>query len=207
MPTGDINMLRLKDKYIKEVLPVLKEELGYKNNLAVPRITKVVVNSGFNSVTGGDKIQENLAHDLSLMTGQKPMPCQVKKPEAGFKTRKGMSGCRIFYHHGRLKVTLRGQRMYDFLDRFVHIVLPRSRDFRGLPESTIDQSGNLNIGIKEHIIFPEISAEHVKKIFGFQVTVVSTAKNRKEGKALFKLLGFPIKFGEKTPLSGVKIYG
>ena len=182
-------MLRLKDKYIKEVLPVLKEELGYKNNLAVPRITKVVVNSGFNSVTGGDKIQENLAHDLSLMTGQKPMPCQVKKPEAGFKTRKGMVN--------GLKVTLRGQRMYDFLDRFVHIVLPRSRDFRGLPESTIDQSGNLNIGIKEHIIFPEISAEHVKKIFGFQVTVVSTAKNRKEGKALFKLLGFPIKFKEK----------
>jgi len=199
MPTGDINMLRLKDKYIKEVLPVLKEKLGCKNDWAVPRITKVVVNSGFNSVTGGDKIQENLAHDLSLMTGQKAMPCQVKKPEAIFKTRKGMVN--------GLKVTLRGQRMCDFLDRLIHIVLPRSRDFRGLPESTIDQSGNLNIGIKEHIIFPEISDEHVKRIFGFQVTVVSTAKTRKEGKILFKLLGFPIKFGEKTPPSGVKIYG
>jgi len=182
-------MLLLKEKYIKEVLPALKEKLGYKNDLAVPRITKVVVNSGFNLTTGGDKIQETLAHDLSLMTGQKPMPCQVKKPEASFKTRKGMVN--------GLKVTLRGQRMYDFLNRLVHISLPRGRDFRGLPETSIDQSGNLNIGIKEHIIFPEISSEHVKKIFGFQVTVVNTAKNHKEGEMLFRLLGFPIKLKEK----------
>jgi len=182
-------MLRLKEKYIKEVVQALKEKFGYKNNLAVPRITRVVVNSGFNSVTDGDKIQENLSRDLALVTGQRPMPCQVKKPEAAFKTRKGMIN--------GLKVTLRGQRMYDFLDRLVHIALPRGRDFRGLPESGIDRSGNLNIGIREHIIFPEISDEHVKKIFGFQVTVVTSAKNKKEGKELFKLLKFPIKFKEK----------
>jgi len=179
-------MLRLKEKYIKEVRPALKEKLGLKNALSAPRIAKVVVNSGFNSATGGEKIQEDLSHDLALVTGQKPQPCQVKKPEASFKTRKGMIN--------GLKITLRGQRMYDFLDRLIHIALPRGRDFRGLPENNIDQSGNLNIGIKEHIIFPEISDEHVKKIFGFQVTVVTTAENRKQGKALFRLLGFPIKF-------------
>jgi large subunit ribosomal protein L5 len=177
--------MKLKDKYIKEVLPVMKEKFGYKNDLAVPRITKVVVNSGFNPVTGGEKIQELLSNDLALITGQRPSPCQVKKPEASFKTRKGMIN--------GLKITLRGQRMYDFLDRLIHIALPRSRDFRGLPEKNIDQAGNLNIGIKEQIIFPEISAENVKNIFGFQITVVTTTKNHKEGLELFKLLGFPIK--------------
>jgi len=178
-------MLLLKDKYIKKVLPALKEKFGYKNDLAVPRIVKVVINIGFNPVTGGEKIQEDLTKGLLAITGQKPAPCQVKKPEASFKTRKGMVN--------GLKVTLRGQRMYDFLNRLIHLSLPRSRDFRGLPEKNIDQAGNLNIGIKEHIIFPEILAEHVKRIFGFQVTLVTTATKRKEGKELFKLLSFPIK--------------
>lgn len=182
-------MLLLKEKYIKEVLPILKEKFGYKNDLAVPKITKAVVNVGFNPVTGGEKIQENLSKDLMTITGQKLAPCQVKKPEASFKTRKGMIN--------GLKVILRKQRMYDFLNRLIHLSLPRGRDFRGLPESGIDQAGNLNIGIKEHIIFPEISADHVKKIFGFQITIVTTGKDRKQGLELFKLLGFPIKYKEK----------
>ncbi len=182
-------MLLLKEKYIKEVLPALKEKFGYKNNLAVPKIIKVVVNVGFNPVTGGEKIQEDLSKDLMSITGQKPNACQVKKPESSFKTRKGMVN--------GLKVTLRGQRMYDFLNRLVHLSLPRGRDFRGFPESGIDQAGNLNIGIKEHIIFSEISAENVRKIFGFQITVVSTSKNREQGLELFKLLSFPIKFKDK----------
>lgn len=182
-------MLKLKDKYSQKVLPALKEKFGFKNDLTVPRIVKVIVNSGFNPATGGDKIQENLSHILAIITGQKPKPCQVRKPEASFKTRVGMIN--------GLKITLRGQRMYDFLDRLVHLALPRGRDFRGLPENGVDQSGNLNIGIREHIIFSEISDEQTRKIFGFQITVVTTAKNRSTGKKLFKLLGFPIKFKDK----------
>jgi large subunit ribosomal protein L5 len=179
-------MLRLKDKYIKEVIPAMKEKFGYKNDLAVPRIEKVVVNTGFNPAVKDDKVQEEMIHDLALITGQKPAPRQAKKAIAGFKIRKGMTV--------GLVVTLRGQRMYDFLDRLINIALPRSRDFRGLPEKNIDQAGNLNIGIKEQIIFPEISAESARSIFGLEIAVVTTARNREEGVELFKLLGFPIKF-------------
>ena len=180
-------MFSLKEKYTKEVIPVMKEKFGYKNDLAVPKITKVIVNTGFNPNTKDEKIRQEMAHDLALITGQKANPCPAKKAEAAFKTRKGM----II----GLMVTLRGQRMYDFLDRLVHIILPRSRDFHGLPEKNIDQSGNLNIGIKEQIVFPEISAESTKNIFGFEVAVVTTAENHQEGVELFKLLGFPIKHG------------
>jgi large subunit ribosomal protein L5 len=177
--------MRLKEKYTKEVMPALKEKFGYKNDLAVPRITKVVVNTGFNPSNKDEKAQEEIARDLALIAGQKPNPRPAKRSEAGFKIRQGM----II----GLAVTLRSQRMYDFLDRLIHIALPRSRDFRGLLEKNIDQAGNLNIGIKEQIIFPEISAEHVKNIFGLEITVVTTAKSREEGVELFKLLGFPIK--------------
>lgn len=177
-------MLSLKEKYAKEVIPKMKERFGYRNDLAVPKIIKVVVNTGFNPNTKDEKIRQEMAHDLALITGQKANPCPAKKAEAAFKTRKGM----II----GLMITLRGQRMYDFLDRLVHIVLPRSRDFHGLPEKNIDQSGNLNIGFKEQIVFPEISAESTKNIFGLEVVVVTTAKNHQQGVELFKLLGFPI---------------
>jgi len=180
-------MLSLKEKYTKQVIPAMKEKFGYKNNLAVPRIIKVVVNTGFNPTIKDEKIRKEMAHDLVLITGQKTKSCQAKKAEAAFKTRKGMNI--------GLMVTLRGQRMYDFLARLVNIVLPRSRDFHGLPEKNIDQSGNLNIGIKEQIIFPEISAESTKNIFGFEIAVVTTAKNHQQGVELFKLLGFPIQHG------------
>jgi large subunit ribosomal protein L5 len=178
-------MTKLREKYQKQVIPAMKEKFGYKNDLAVPRIIKVVVNTGFNPTVRDEKIQKEMAHDLTLITSQKPAPRQAKKAEAAFKTREGMVI--------GLAITLRGQRMYDFLDKLVNIALPRSRDFHGLPEKNIDQSGNLNIGIKEQIIFPEISAESTKSIFGLEIAVVTTAKNHQSGVELFKLLGFPIK--------------
>ncbi len=182
-------MIKLKDKYIKEVIPAMKEKFGYKNNLSVPKIERVVINTGFNPIIRDEKFQEEISKNMTLIAGQKPSFRQTKKSIAGFKTREGMKV--------GLAVNLRGQRMYDFLDRLIHIVLPRSRDFRGLLEKNIDQSGNLNIGIKEQIIFPEISAENAKNIFGLEVAVVTTSKNKKEGRELFKLLGFPIKFKTK----------
>lgn len=181
MQTGD-----LKQKYIKEAIPTMKEKFGYKNNMAVPKIEKVVVNVGIGSSTLKDeKVQELIAKNLALITGQKPVPTQAKKAISSFKTRKGM----II----GLKVTLRGKRMFDFLFRLINVAIPRIRDFRGLDPKSIDQGGNLNIGIKEYIIFPEISTEDVKRIFGLEVTIVTNAKKREEALELFKLLGFPIK--------------
>jgi len=185
VPTGNLNMLRLKEKYIKEVIPVMKEKFGYKNDLAVPRIEKVVINTGFNPSIKDEKTQGEIAKDLSLITGQKPVPCQAKKGVASFKTREGMT---IGF-----KITLRGGRMYDFIEKLIHVVLPRGRDFRGLEQKNVDQSGNLNIGIKEQIIFPEISTESAKNIFGLEVSVVTNTKDYKKGLELFKQLGFPIK--------------
>jgi len=167
----------------------MKEKLGYKNDLAVPKITKVVVNIGINPNTRNEKMREEIAHDLASITGQKPIPRSAKKAEAGFNIKQGeIIG---------LMMTLRKQKMYDFLDRLIHVALPRSRDFHGLARSNVDNGGNLNIGIKEQIIFPEILAESAKGIFGFQVTVVSTAENRQQGLELFKLAGFPIKVSEQ----------
>ncbi len=181
MQTGD-----LKEKYIKEVIPKMKEKFKHKNDLAVPKIERAVVNIGIGSSALKDgKAQERISNDLVLITGQKPVPTLAKKAIAGFKTREGMVV--------GLKVTLRGKRMYDFLSRLVNIALPRTRDFRGLSPKSVDQNGNLTIGIKEHIIFPELSTEDVKRIFGMEVTIVTKAKNREEALELFKLLGFPIK--------------
>lgn len=180
MPTRNI-----AQKYIKEVIPAMQEKFGYKNKLAVPRIIKIVVNTGIGKALGDQKIQETIAKDLAIITGQKPIPTQAKKAISGFKIRKGVKV--------GLKVTLRGQRMYDFLDRLVGAAIPRIRDFRGLPEKSVDKQGNLTIGIKEHIIFPEIAHEDVKVIFGLEVTIVTNAKKREEAVELFRLLGFPIK--------------
>jgi len=179
--------MSLQEKYRKQVVSQMREKFGYKNDLAVPKIERVVVNTGIGRVLKEEKIQEEITRDLSLITGQKPTPRPAKKAIAAFKTRKGMLV--------GLSVTLRGQRMYDFLERLIHIALPRSRDFRGLPEKSIDQKGNLTIGIKEQIIFPEISAESAKNIFGLEVTVVTTAKNHQEGVELLRLIGFPLKHG------------
>lgn len=178
-------MSELKQKYIKEVIPKMEEKFGYKNSLAVPKIEKTVVNVGIGSILKDEKFQETISRDLTLITGQKPIPTLAKKAISAFKTRKGMTV--------GLKVTLRGKRMFDFLSRLINVALPRTRDFRGLSSKSVDEGGNLTIGIKEHIIFPEISQEEIKRIFGLEVTVVTNAETRDEAIELFRLLGFPIK--------------
>jgi len=184
-------MLRLQEKYKKEVIPAMMEKFGYKNIMAVPRIRKVVVNTGFGKFIEGKtseeqkKIYNSILEDLTLICAQRAVISQAKKSIAGFKIRKGMPVGAV--------VTLRGKKMYDFLDRVIHICLPRSRDFRGIDLKSFDRKGNLTIPIKEHIVFPEVSPERAKNIFGFEITIVTTAKTREEGIELLRLLGFPIK--------------
>ncbi len=173
------------EKYKQEVIPKMKGKFSYKSNLAVPKIYKVVVNVGTGRISKDEKLQETISKGLTLITGQKPVPTLAKGAISEFKIREGMA---IGF-----KVTLRGKRMYEFLDRLVGAAIPRVRDFRGLAEESIDQNGNLTIGIKEHIIFPEIFGEEVKHIFGLEVTAVTNAKTREEAAELFRLLGFPIK--------------
>ncbi len=184
-------MLRLKDKYQKEVIPALRQNLGYKNNLAVPRVEKVVLNTGFGRLVVGKtgeeqkKVVEAITSDLSLIAGQKAVGTRAKKAIAAFKTRQGMViGARV---------TLRGRRMYDFLEKLIYVALPRSRDFQGIVPTSVDHQGNLTVAIKENIAFPEISPEKSKNIFGFEVTVATNAKDREAGLALFRALGFPIR--------------
>ena len=182
---------KLKDKYKKEVVPAMMKKFGYKNPMAVPRIEKVVVNTGFGRLIAGKtseeqkKIYTAILEDLALICGQRPVLTSAKKAISGFKIREGMS-------IGTM-VILRKKKMYDFLERLIYIGLPRTRDFRGIDLKSFDREGNLTISIKEHIIFPEISPEEAKAIFGFEITVVTTAKKREEGIALLRLLGFPIK--------------
>ena len=178
-------MKNIKEKYQKEVLTKMKEKFGLTNDLAVPRILKVTLNTGVGRLRQEKENMEEIVKDLTLISGQKPVFTLAKKAISSFKTRKGQPI--------GLKVTLRGQRMYDFLDRLVNLALPRTRDFRGLPESAVDENGNLNIGIKEQIIFPEVSHEHVRLIFGLEVAITTNAKSHEKGLWLFKLLGFPIK--------------
>ena len=184
-------MIRLKDKYKKEVVPVMMKKFGYKNIMAVPKIEKVVINTGFGKLITGktsdeqSKIFEAVSKDLSLITGQKPILTKAKKSISSFKIRKGLPvGARV---------TLRKKKMYDFLERLIHIALPRSRDFRGIDQKSVDKNGSLTIGVKEHIIFPEIMPEKVRNIFGLEITIATTAKTREEGLELLRLLGFPIK--------------
>lgn len=183
--------MRLKEKFIKEIIPAMRQNFGYKSNMAVPRIEKVVLNTGFGRLVVGKtgdepkKIVDAIVNDLTLISGQKVMATKAKKAIAAFKTRQGMliGAC----------VTLRGQRMYDFLERMINIALPRSRDFQGINPKSVDQSGNLTVALKEHIAFPEILPEKTRAIFGLEMTIVTTARDQKEGLALLKLVGFPIK--------------
>jgi len=177
----------MEEKYKKQVIPAMKQKFGYKSDMAVPRIEKVVVNVGIGSIIASkdEKAQEAITRDITLITGQKPLVTLAKKAISAFKIREGMPV--------GLKITLRGKRMYDFLSRLVNIVLPRTRDFRGLNSNSIDEDGNLTIGIKEHIIFPEISQEDLRRIFGFEITVVTHTKNKEKALEMYKLMGFPIK--------------
>lgn len=178
-------MSRLHDNYRKTVLPALRKEFGIANVMAVPRITKVTINTGTGRIHKDDKTLERIARDLSMLAGQKPSARTVRKSIASFKVREGVT---VGY-----ALTLRGERMWDFLERFISLALPLSKDFRGIDVKNVDQHGNLNIGIKEHSIFPEITLENVKDIFSLQVTVTTTARNRERGIALFRQLGFPLK--------------
>lgn len=183
--------MRLQEQYKKEVIPKMMERFGYKNLMAVPKIEKVVINMGFGRLISGKtgdeakKIREAILSDLSLICGQRPVLRKAKKSIAGFKIRKGMDiGA---------KVTLRRRKMFDFLEKLINIVLPRSRDFHGIPFKSFDSKGNLTIGIKEHLVFPEIAPEKSKFIFGFEITITTTAKTKEEGIELLKLMGFPIR--------------
>ncbi len=178
-------MKNLKTRYRQEVTAKMKERFGLTSDLAVPKILKATINTGIGHIRQEKESVEEVVKDLTLISGQKPVFTQAKKAISSFKTRIGQPI--------GLKVTLRGQRMYDFLDRLINLALPRTRDFRGLPESAVDQAGNLNIGIKEQIIFPEISHEHVRLIFGLEVAITTNAGSHKKGLELFKLSGFPIK--------------
>jgi len=183
-------MLRLQDKYKKEVIPAMMERFGYRNKMAVPKIEKVAINTGFGRLVSGKtaeeqkKIQEAILENLILISGQKPIPKKAKESISGFKIRKGLPV--------GMMITLRGKKMIDFLERLIHIALPRCRDFQGIVPESFDKEGNLTIGLKEQIAFPEVSPEKAKNIFGLEITVVTTAKNRKEGIELLRLMGFPI---------------
>ena len=176
--------MTLQEKYNKDVVPALREKFGYKNIMAVPRIEKVVVGAGVGRFREEKQLDE-IQKYLMLITGQKAARRGARQAIASFKTRRGMV---VGY-----QITLRGKRMYDFLSRLVRIALPRTRDFRGIELKSFDQRGNLTIGIKEHIVFPEMIGEDYRFLFGFEVTVVTTAKKKEEGAELLRLIGFPIK--------------
>jgi len=184
-------MFKLKDKYNTEVVPEMMKRFGYKNSMTVPKIEKVVINVGFGKLIAGKtseeqkKIQDTIIEGLSLISGQKPVFKKAKKSIATFKIREDqVIG---------IAVVLRKKKMSDFLERLIHVALPRLRDFQGIEVSSFDKKGNLTIGIREHIVFPEILPEKAKNIFGLEITVVTTAKTREEGIELLRLLGFPIK--------------
>lgn len=178
-------MHRLQEKYYKEVVPAMKKKFGYKNDLAVPKLQKVVVNVGTGQGLKDAKFLEVVENTLKRITAQKPVKTSAKKSISAFKIREGLTV--------GMKVTLRGKRMLDFVDKLINVTLPRVRDFRGIEKKSIDKVGNLNIGFSEHMAFPEIKSDEVEKIHGLEIAVTTTAKTQEEGIELFKLLGFPIK--------------
>lgn len=182
--------MKLKEKYKKEVAPSLKEELSLKNAFQCPKIEKVVLNVGIGrwvtkDSSKRDEVIKKISADLMSITGQKPQIRPAKKSISGFSLRQGMPV--------GLKVTLRGKRMYDFLDRLINIVLPRVRDFQGINLSSIDKCGNLTLGIKEQLVFPEISADNTDFFFSMEVTVVTSADKKDDGLLLLRKMGMPIK--------------
>lgn len=178
-------MVGFKEQYQKTIVPALKKELGYSNAWQLPRLSKVVVNIGLGSGQKDPKFSEAAVAMLRQVTGQQPVKTLAKKSISNFKIRQGQVV--------GLKVTLRGERMRSFLEKLVHVTLPRVRDFRGLDLSAVDGNGNLTIGLKESIAFPEISADEVERVSGVEVTVVTTTRDRAEGLALFRQLGFPFR--------------
>jgi large subunit ribosomal protein L5 len=180
----------VRETYEKHAVKTVREALGIKNVMAVPRIEKVVVNIGIGKIAKDTKKVEEVIEALTAITGQKPVYTKARKAIAGFKTREGMDV--------GIRVTLHGKRMWEFLDRLLNTALPRVRDFQGLPESSVDESGNASLGIREHSVFPEIVPEKVQHLFSFQVTITTTAQNREKGLALFRALGLPLKRAGET---------
>jgi large subunit ribosomal protein L5 len=178
-------MARLKDKYRNEVALKLREKFSYKNIMQVPKIDAIVVNVGMGAAIQNIKLLENAKKEIGQITGQLPVITKAKKSIAGFKLRQGMPiGC---------KVTLRGDRMYEFLDRLITLALPRIKDFQGLSDKAMDGRGNYSLGIKEQTIFPEIEYDKVDHLYGMNIVIVTTAKTNAEGKALLQEMGMPFK--------------
>lgn len=174
---------RMKTEYRQEVVGELMERFSYKNRFQVPRLQKVVVNMGVGEGTTNAKAVESAASDLAIITGQKPLLIKARRSVAGFKLRAGMTvGC---------KVTLRGDRMFEFVDRFLSVALPRVRDFRGLSRDSFDGHGNYSVGIEEQLIFPEIDYDSIDKVRGMDITVVTSAETDREAEALLEAMGFP----------------
>ena len=178
-------MARLQEFYKKEVVPQLMSRLGVKNPMAVPRIVKVTLNMGVGEALADKKTLENAISDLTKISGQKPVACNARKSVASFKVRTGVPiGC---------KVTLRKERMYEFLDRLINIAIPRIRDFRGFSPRAFDGRGNYSLGVKEHIIFPEIDFDKVDAIRGMDITIATSAKTDAEARALLEAFSFPLR--------------
>jgi large subunit ribosomal protein L5 len=178
-------MARLAEKYRSEVVPALTKEFGYRSVMAVPRVKKIVVNMGVGEAIQDAKLLDQAAEELATIAGQKPAITRARKSIANFKLRAGMAiGCRV---------TLRGRRMYEFLDRLMNLALPRVRDFRGVPPRAFDGRGNYTLGIRDQLIFPEINYAKVQKVKGMNVCVVTTARTDEEGRALLSHLGMPFR--------------
>lgn len=176
-------MARMKDKYVSEVSPALMKKFGYKSVMQVPKLEKIVINVGCGEAKENAKVMDNVVNDLQTITGQTPVLCKAKKSVANFKLREGMViGA---------KVTLRGDRMYEFLDRFFNLALPRVRDFRGINPNSFDGRGNYTMGVKEQLIFPEIEYDKVDAIRGMDISFITTAETDEEAKELLTLMGAP----------------
>jgi large subunit ribosomal protein L5 len=184
--------MSLKQKYKTQVVPSLKDKLECKNILQVPRLEKIVINIGVGDSTQTSKLLDVAVQELTAIAGQKPSITRVKKSIAGFKIREGMPI--------GLKVTLRGDRMFDFLEKLTSIVLPRIRDFRGINPKAFDGAGNYNLGLTDQLVFPEIDYDKVQRTRGMNITIVTTAKNDMEARALLEQLGFPFKAKSANPL-------
>jgi len=178
-------MVELHEHYKKTVVPALQKEFGYKSVMQVPRVTKITLNMGLGEAVADKKIIANATDDLAKISGQKPITTLARKSEAGFKIRADWPiGC---------KVTLRRERMYEFLQRLISIAMPRIRDFRGISPKSFDGRGNLSLGIREQLVFPEIDYDKIDVIRGLDITITTTAKTNKEGEALLRAFGFPLK--------------
>jgi large subunit ribosomal protein L5 len=176
-------MSRLKEKYMNDIMPQMMKKFGYKNVMQVPKIDKIVINMGLGEAIQNVKVLEAAEKELAAITGQKPVVTKARKAIANFKLREGMPiGC---------KVTLRNERMYEFLDRLLNLALPRIRDFKGVSAKAFDGRGNYALGIREQIIFPEIDYDKIDKIKGMNIVIATTAKNDEEAKALLQLMGMP----------------